>query len=57
MESLKDGEYVGKTTKGYKIYKHKLKSYGIKEMKVVVDKDNVIITAFPLSGSEVKKKK
>lgn len=56
MKSLKDGEDVGKT-KGYKIYEHKLNSYGIKKMRVVVDKDNVIITAFPLSGSQVKKKK
>ncbi|AZV44859.1 EndoU domain-containing protein [Peribacillus asahii] len=57
MTSLKKGKLSGKAKNGYKTYTYGLNKYGIKNMKVVVDKDNVIITAYPISGSKVKKVK
>lgn len=55
MTSLKYGNPGKRTKDGYITYSYRLNKYGIKDMKVVVDKDKVIISAFPTSGSKVKK--
>lgn len=56
MTSLKKGTYMGKTSIGDKSYVFSLNKYGIKKMRVVVDEDNVIKTAYPISGKSVHKK-
>lgn len=57
MRSLKKGKLVGEAKNGYKSYKYKLNKHGIKNMKVIVDKDNIIVTAYPLDGKSVIKYK
>lgn len=57
MISLKKGKYMGKNDLGNKSYRYKLNKYGINNMKVIVNKDNVIVTAYPIDGKSVKKKK
>lgn len=48
---------MGKNDLGNKSYRYKLNKYGINNMKVIVNKDNVIVTAYPIDGKSVKKKK
>lgn len=57
MTSLKKGKYKGKSKNGNKSYQYKINKYGIKNMKVIVDKNNIIVTAYPMDGKSVKKKK
>lgn len=57
MESLQKGTYKGQAANGYKSYEYNLNKYGINKMKVIVDKDGMIVTAYPLSGKSVIKVK
>ncbi|ETT84106.1 hypothetical protein MKZ08_08825 [Viridibacillus sp. FSL R5-0477] len=57
MTSLSKGTLKGTAKNGYKTYTYKLNKHGNKNMKVVVNKDGVIVTAYPTSGTSVKVKK
>lgn len=54
MESLENGTLKGTASNGYKSYEYKLNKYGIDKMKVIVDSDGMIVTAYPLSGKSVR---
>ncbi|MEK5529456.1 hypothetical protein MKX79_08750 [Viridibacillus sp. FSL R5-0468] len=54
---MSKGTLKGTAKNGYKTYTYKLNKHGNKNMKVVVNKDGVIVTAYPTSGTSVKVKK
>lgn len=56
--ALKKGKPGKTNASGLTTYKYNFKNkYGIKEMKVVVDNDGIIVSAYPVNGSKVKKVK
>ncbi|MEK5271926.1 hypothetical protein NSR00_14365 [Aeribacillus sp. FSL K6-8394] len=54
MKSLEKGTYKGTARNGDKSYVYSINKYGINQVKVIVNKDGVIKTDYPLSGNKSK---